>query len=439
MLKIIAVEHRINSSHVLNTTFDSKETLLEADIVVIDPDSPTQFWRNLHITDDGSRLLFSKNGSDKVRQIFAWRSQELETLLEDGKVIFVFMAPLDSVDGQISGRSKYEPITNYDWLPSYGIPELFPYLISPGSGSTIILKNSSHPISPYYKAFKGKLSYCAYLKIMKYKDQDQDTFFMVNKTGNPVGCSFKVRKGLLVFIPYPPKNVDSNKLVDVLIQCAEPYLTRDFKTPEPEWSKDYNIPGEEEILKIIEKIQKKIEEKKDERNKLESKRESLSTFRYLIYEKGKPLEEVVLKAFQLMEFRAERFEKEDMEHDIILESPEGRILVEIEGKDNDAIHVDKLDQLTRVIDEDFSIHEVYSEGLLVGNPYRFTHPDKRKNAFTKKVKTAAKRKKFGLLTTVELFRSVVKILEYPNDDNLKRNCREVIFRDMGKQIIFIKD
>lgn len=137
-----------------------------------------------------------------------------------------------------------------------------------------------------------------------------------------------------------------------------------------------------------------------------------------------------------MEFNAGKFHKDDMEHDIVLEAPEGRAIAEVEGRDNDAIHIDKFDQLTRVVDEDFKLHGVYSEGLLIGNHYRFTNPNERKDAFTEKARIAAGRKKFGLLTTVELFKAVIKILENPKNENFKKSCRIAILEAKGKQISF---
>jgi len=311
--------------------------------------------------------------------------------------------------------------------------KFFTELISQGSGSTIILKTPSHPIAPYYKAFKDELSYAAYLETT---EDDPNIFFLANKSGNPVGCSLEVGQGLLVFVPLPPKKVDSNKLIDVLIQCAKPIITRDFRTPEPEWAKDYSIPGEDEILEKIEKLQKSIEELEKDRDQLEVERESLSDLRALLYEQGKPLEEAVMRALRLMGFHAERLQKKDMENDTVLESPEGRALAEVEGKDNDAIRVGKFDQLTRVVDEDFYEHGVYSEGVLIGNPYRFTLPDDRKDAFTDKVRIAAERKGFGLLTTVELFWAVIRILENPDDNDFKIACRKAVLEAKGKQITF---
>ncbi len=82
---------------------------------------------------------------------------------------------------------------------------------------------------------------------------------------------------------------------------------------------------------------------------------------------GKILENIVLRSLRLMGFEANRFQEGDFEHDVVLEAEEGRAIAEIEGKDNDSIHIDKLDQLSRVVDEDFNLNGKYREGILIGN------------------------------------------------------------------------
>jgi hypothetical protein len=137
-----------------------------------------------------------------------------------------------------------------------------------------------------------------------------------------------------------------------------------------------------------------------------------------------------------MDFDAEPYQKEDMDHDVLLTSPEGMAVVEIEGKDKDAIRVEKIDQLSRVVDEHFHEHDVYPEGVLIGNPYRLVNPDDREAPFTKKAQIAATRKGFGLLTTTELYKAVVRILENPETDDFKTACRTEILGAKGKEIIF---
>jgi hypothetical protein len=58
---------------------------------------------------------------------------------------------------------------------------------------------------------------------------------------------------------------------------------------------------------------------------------------------------------------------------VVFESEEGRLIGEAEGKDNKAINVDKLRQLSMNIHEDIQREEVTTpaKGVLFGNGYRF--------------------------------------------------------------------
>lgn len=239
-----------------------------------------------------------------------------------------------------------------------------------------------------------------------------------------------------MFLPPPPKDADVKTVRGVLVTCALPVLTRSFRTPEPEWAKKYNVPGEAQLAEKTQGLKQKVEEVQSELDLLESERQFLVQYRALLYEQGRPLEDAVIRAFELIGFTGGRVQEDDIEHDIVMNSPEGVMVAEVEGKDDDAIHVEKLDQLSRVVDEYFAQHEEYPEGVLIGNPYRLKPPNERRDPFTKKTRKAAKRKGFGLLTTVELFKTVLRVLENPADDNFKAGCRRAILGAKGELIGF---
>src|SRR5207245_1319034 len=99
------------------------------------------------------------------------------------------------------------------------------------------------------------------------------------------------------------------------------------------------------------------------------------------------------------------FAESDSEFDVIFESPEGRCLGEVEGKDTKAINIDKFSQLERNLQEDFAREGVteYAKGVLFGNAERLKPPAERGHAFTGKCITAAKRVHAALVRTADLF------------------------------------
>ena len=57
------------------------------------------------------------------------------------------------------------------------------------------------------------------------------------------------------------------------------------------------------------------------------------------------MEAATIEALSLFGFRAKPFEDAESAFDAVFESPEGRCLGEVEGKDNRSINIDKLRQL----------------------------------------------------------------------------------------------
>ncbi len=430
MLRIVAVGHRIDAPDVENISFYDSRSLLDADILIIDPSEAGAFVNHAERWPDGTLRIQSTSGSDSIMAQFRRRSYEIETLLKAGKLIVAFMRPRDGALCEERGRKEYQMVTNYDWLPQR-VTFIKERLVV-GKGSPNILINPNHPFAPYFKAFGQLLSYEAYLS-----EGTEYSTFLINNAGKPTGYFYPVLAGHIVMVPPPPPDADGRKLSGVIVSCAKPVLTNDARTPEPEWAQGFTVPGEVNLVVQIESIQKSIDEVKDRLQNVQTERQSLVDFRALLYEQGTPLENAVLRSFRLMGFEASRLKEDDLEHDVILVGPEGVAVGEIEGKDTDAIHIEKLDQLTRVVDEYFSKNDIYPQGLLIGNPYRLVHPDVRNEPFTSKVNIAAARKGFGLLTTSELFRAVVRMLEKPDDDRLKAEFRQTLLGTRGGSITFL--
>jgi len=355
-----------------------------------------------------------------------------------GKLVCTYLLPHEvqrskaDLYQDLKGPGPFEA-TNYDWLPEPRFTQSLITALIPGRGYAIDLVEANHPFAAYFKAFQEQLVYEACLDAGAKVDKE---VFLRNKAGNCVGLTSRVHQGRIVFLPRSLGHVDPVKLVNVLVECARPYLAKDFRTPPPDWAKALPIPGEAEILTSIESMERQRAQIEKRLAELLEKKNKLVEFRGLLYEQARPLEEVVLRALNLMGFAADRFKKDDMEHDVVIVSGEGRALAEVEGKDKKPINIEKLDQLSRVVHEDFSERGDYSHGVLIGNPCRLLPLDQRGESFTAKAQKTAERKQFGLLTTAELFKVVVKILENPKDEDFKLACRKAILQTKGKEVVF---
>lgn len=423
--RIVTAETIIDLGGVVNTTFHDKNTWADADILIVNPPSLV--------------YLSGLRSGQEIQQIMARRRLEVEDLLNRGKVVCVYMLPqatqswaydmrLNRLAGKTDGVNS-----NYGLLPLEEVIKDFFGNLIPGNGIEIRLAKADHPFAKYFQAFKTQLSYEACLSQDSKGVKD---VFLKNKAGNSVGFTYTVEQGTLVFVPRPPVNAGPVQLADIFVECARPYLAKDFRTPPPDWAKTLGIPGEAEILTRIQSVEKKRTQIEKQLAKLSDEQNKLGAFRGLLYEQGGPLEDVVLRALNLMGFTADRFKQDDMEHDVVMESNEGRALAEIEGKDKKSINIDKVDQLSRIVDEDFSMRGEYSHGVLVGNSHRMLPLDQRGEPFTEKARKAAERKQFGLLTSAELFKAVVKVLENPEDEDFKLACRRAILETKGKEVFF---
>src|SRR5207253_1305553 len=86
-------------------------------------------------------------------------------------------------------------------------------------------------------------------------------------------------------------------------------------------------------------------------------------------------------------------------------SAEGRFIGEVEGKDKNAINIDKFSQLERNIHEDLARDEVVTpaKGVLFGNAHRLKAVEERGEFFTAKVLAAAARTGCALVRAPDLF------------------------------------
>jgi hypothetical protein len=286
-----------------------------------------------------------------------------------------------------------------------------------------------------YKALKENLCYQAYLT--DELDNADDLVFLVNPTNNPVGVFIRIGNGYVILFPQFKTLPDSGKLLGAITQIATSILTKEQKSIEPDWVKEFEVPGVDKLNIAIKVCEQRIEEISKERDGIYKECMKVLNVRALLFEQGSQLESAVIEGLRKLGFSAKNFKKLDMEHDIVLECKEGRVIAEVEGRDNDSIHIGKLDQLNRVLDEDFNENGSYSEGILIGNGFRLSRPENRKCQFTDKVKIAAKRKNLGLLTTNELYKAVVKVLENPMDDAFKEECRKRIIKNKGEEIVLV--
>jgi hypothetical protein len=453
--RIFAVGFTLPGDDFEYVPFDSDQSLLDADIVLYEVSFGTYYPTGNY----QGEPLFSHFESVRVLQnLQHWRSEMTEAT-NAGKLVIVFLAkPLSyfryTGEQQHSGTGRSRVSTNivarvesYAALPNVTSVEA-------KTGREMRLTKEGDYLGPFWREFGEYSAYEAFI------DGKFTHVLLTTRTGNKTIAAAVHGKGSLLFLPplrydedkftkYDSKKKQSywtmealkfgKRLAASLIALSETLLSGRLITPPPSWALDSIFTTQEEgaLHSKIAEISISINELQQQRAKLEQQLKEAGSIRALLYEQGKPLEQAVRNALIELGFSARPLKEADSEFDVIFESPEGRCLGEVEGKDNKAVNIDKFSQLERNLQEDFAREDVteYAKGTLFGNAERLKPPSERSNAFTVKCMSAAKRVGVALVRTADLFDPVRYLRSHPDADYAKA-CREAILKTEGEVVVF---
>lgn len=439
--------------------YKSDRSLLDADIIIFQPDISHFF------TSESYQGLpsFSENTSFEMRRAADhWRS-ELQAALREGKTIVIFLSRfekffLDSGQRTYSGTGRNQKVTrlvgesnNYAFLP---VPLGD---ISPARGEVIKKVGDLGFLGPYWSEFAANSHYELYFNgkvtqpLLTAGAKDRVVGALVRMKNSPgsvvlLPCLDTDREE---FIRYDSKKETTfwtkearafgKRLVSAMVGFDCHLRNESAATPEPEWvgAADYKLSTEDRELQEIACCETEIRGLETRRNEAVNRLESERSFKALLYETGKPLENAIRDALRFLGFKAEAYKDSASEFDVIFSSNEGRMLGEAEGKDNKAINIDKFSQLERNLHEDFARESVseMAKGVLFGNAFRFLPPQERAEFFTTKCISAAKRIGAALVRTPDLF-AVIQSLKGKWDGDYAEQCRRAILTTQGEVVTF---
>jgi hypothetical protein len=437
-LRILSVDLELDNDQITNGGFISSPSFHDFDIVVIDPLGVANFLsKQDHKYKDGFlTLAYDSKGTNKwVRNAISQRGKETEHFLSLGRLLVCILRQPNSAylcssfDEWPQPKKEQNWIDNYGWFPLESYDSMISILCR-SVGSKINLSDPNNQFAPYFKAFNNKLYYEAYLDQAKTPHYFNDLHTIAETHGElPVGFSFKLQGGQVVFLP-PTKDPDPKKLAGVLLDCISATMGTIEETTPPSWVSDYKafLPNLFDLEGEIEKLHKKISELQERLSTVEQQKTEQQKYLKLLYEQGKfQLEPVIRDAFSLFGFTVKEAEPSDG----LLESDEGTALLEVEGKDNTQISRDKYRQLLDHVDDDERQTGQPKKGILVGNGFRLTDPKERDKQFTKDAIAAASGSHFCLIPTDTLFNLVCKVLTNPDNDGLKEGIRKQILSTDG--------
>jgi hypothetical protein len=209
-------------------------------------------------------------------------------------------------------------------------------------------------------------------------------------------------------------------------------------TPAPPWTDQPQYAlGTESALRVqLLHAEQAVEEAQRRKEQIMAELTDAGAYRRLLFEKGKPLENVIIDTLRRFGFAAEAFKNSDSEFDVVFESEEGQFIGEAEGKDSEAVNIKKLRQLSMNIHEDLQRENVTvpAKPVLFGNGYRLLPLSERADPFTEKCRSAAASASTALVFTPDLFPPAQYLLSNPDAEYAKA-CRQALLSATGRVIV----
>ena len=475
--RIVFVGHSVvQVSGAPHLAYDSENSLLDADIIVFSLDlSAYKSYESFQ----GLRCLDDDSSFELRRQSQHWNS-ELGIALEHGKTVIVHVNNVSQLSigtgqKQFAGTGRNARMTRI-------VTTYEPYSVVPASFGTVV-RRSGEVIKP--NADLGILAtywheFGEYSRYECYIDNFKGSALLTTQTGEKtVGGILRQPswKGTLIFLPPPDLSAaaegraeslkaqqrkksasnstasgESNRrraeaavvrqYIAALIALDRAARSATAYTPPPGWSQQprYMLLREIQLHKQVTENAEEIKKLQVHRKLLDEALQNAQQLKWLLYEKGKPLERAILTALRVLGYEAENLKDSDSEFDAVMLDPCGaRLIGEAEGKDDKAISVDKLDQLDRNIREDFARQDeataTYAKGVLFGNGYRLSTPEDRAECFTAKCLIAAKRSRISVVRTPDLI-EIAHYLDDSPDEEFAEACRRVLLENDGEIVVF---
>jgi hypothetical protein len=452
---IVSIGARLASDDIENVEFSSKSSLLDWDIVIFRPDIT---GLKSSVSSYQGKPSLSDNDSFLLKECCAhWRNQISEAF-QTGKTIIVYLcapAVVYVATGEVkySGTGRNQKGTrivtefhNYQSLPLQLTP------METIGKAMVLHQKYAQTFHSYWIEFERESKYFAILS-----DEKIMPCILTKSGAKAVGAIFKDKKSGGSIALLPDMEFDNDDFSDwsddgeeiwtiageqfgqrfaaKIIELDKALRATSDVTPEPTWATkpEYELEPESDLRSKLLLAEAKIESGQKEKEHLSAQISTVGAHRGLLFEKGKPLEENVLNALRLLGFTASNFKDATSEFDVVFESSEGRLIGEVEGKDNKAVNIDKLRQLGMNVQEDLSQVNVKipAKSVLFGNGFRLQDLNERPDPFTEKCRSSALTTNTALVFTPDLFPIVQYLLKNP-DESFAQSCRYKLFSAVGR-------
>ncbi len=427
-LKILSVDFPLEGQGIENASFWDAPSFSDYDVVIINPSQISETWtKRIKPEADGSLSTFcalDKGFGNFVNNFFSKRREETSLLLRVTGGILICILKEKGQKLYLSHGNESWSVDKYSWLPSIKLGYYnhnFNSSIFTRKGEHIKLEDKKSSFSQYISGLMDSLIYESIIsgEILKIVNT-----FAVNKVGEVVGGEVPFGKGKIVFLP-PLKRIDPPKVSGILIDCIRKSLHWTEPLKKPPWITKYSLAKEKTVKSEIDSLKEREKEIKNLIDEQEKKMFRLEMVKSLLYEQGKHgLEPAVREAFRTLGFNVLEPEEYEEEYDLFIRDGDHIIIGEIEGSIKQ-VGVTKYRQLLDYADVRVTKGEKV-KGILIGNGFLETDPEKRNGQFTDEAIRGCESKRFCRITTCELFKAVKAVIENPEyRDGIKQaiiNC-----------------
>lgn len=452
--RILTVGFELAADEAEYEDFDSKISLLDWDIILFRPEIASFISYGDSYK---GRPCLSDRISFQVKDCCEHWRREIKQAIASDKTVIVFLSPheevfIDTGDRRYSGTGRNQKTTrlvaeysNYKSIPT----SLF--LVASAGTSMKLSTSGADILAAYWREFENVSRYQVILG-----GQDVPACVLTRTGDKPVGAIYRSKSstGTLILLPdidFSPDDFTQEKndaliwtaaakqfakrMLSAIVALDKSLRSQGAITPEPAWasSERFILGTEDALRRRLLAAGLEVERAQKSKETLAEELRSAGALRALLYENGKPLEHAIIKALRILGFTAAPFKDSDSEFDVVFESDEGRLIGEAEGKDNKAINIDKLRQLSMNVHEDLQRDTVTepAKPVLFGNAFRLQQPAERLDPFTTKCYKAAVSSSTALVSTVDLFWTV-QYLVSNEDADFAKMCRESLLSSIGR-------
>lgn len=422
-----------------DVSYFSPTSFSDAHIVHISPLSPYQF------DNSGSSRIQSTDVQKVIQANRHWNHEIASSLDQERLIVVELLSPSvitkchrDIYEFQETDdtRVSSDNLSNYDFFGQ-----------APAVTCSIGTQQAVDPSNPMLRSlydnvlshfdYKVRLANSSITPLLRSKDGVHITAALVNCRKDQVALILLLPPIPWDYIASSEKKAIRDEYLGELDRIYKVAYQGNSTTPPPPWvsSSEHEIP-ESSILQ--ENISALSSQRDSISSQLETAKNELAESerpKSILYETGKPLENVVHDAFRLMGFHVEQYESPSASIDGILTSDECCFVVEMEGRDSNAIQKGKLSQLL-VHHAEFILQDGKDSylPLLVGNPQRLTAPSERTLDFSDHCRKISKNRGVVLVRAADLFAPMC-YLRQSQDQNYALECRRVLKNTIGGDIV----